>query len=85
MSTLAHRPATLPQVGAMDPDLRNSPIAAELEEDSDTIRLQVPGEPMCYFNGRGFAHDEFVASGSQVLRCRYGVWIEMGSADPGNP
>lgn len=85
MSAHSHLPPTLPQVGAMDPTLRNSPIAEELEEESDTVRQQVPGDPVCYFNGRGFGHDQFVTSGSQVLKCRYGVWIEMGSADPGNP
>lgn len=85
MSNHLHLPSTLPQVGAMDPELENSPIAQELEEDSDTIRQQVPGEPVCYFNGSAFAHDEYVNSGTQVLKCRYGVWVEVGSADPGNP
>jgi hypothetical protein len=75
----------LQQVGAMDPELRNSPVAQEFDEDSDTVRQLMPGEAVCYFNGRAFAHDEYVCSGSQVLRCRYGVWIEAGSADPDNP
>jgi len=75
----------LPEVGAMDPTLRNSPIAEELDEEADTLRQQVPGEPQCYFNGQGYSNGEFVNSGGQVLRCWYGVWVESGSADPDNP
>jgi hypothetical protein len=75
----------LPEVGALDPELRNSPIAEELDEDADTLMQQVPGEPVCYFNGRSFAHGRYVTSGSQVLRCRYGVWVDAGSADRDNP
>jgi len=75
----------LPEVGALDPELRNSPIAQELDEDVETLRQQVPGGPVCYFNGRSFAHGRYVSSGGQVLRCRYGVWIDAGSSDRDNP
>ena len=75
----------LHEVGALDPELRNSPIAQELDEDVDTLSQQVPGEPVCYFNGRSFANGRYISSGGQVLRCRYGVWIDAGSADPDNP
>lgn len=81
---MASRP-TLPHVGAMDPELRNSPVAQELDEDSDVVRQQVPGERLCYFNGKSYAHGVYVTSGAQVLRCVYGVWIESGPADPDNP
>ncbi len=76
---------SLPQVGAPDPELENSPIALEEDEDTDVVRQQVPGEPVCLFNGRSFRHGEYVASGSQVLKCSYGVWIESGSTDDRNP
>jgi hypothetical protein len=72
-------------VGAMDPQLRNSPIAQEFDEDSDTMLQQVPGEPVCYFNGREFRNDAYVRSGAQLLKCRYGVWIDAGPGDPDNP
>jgi hypothetical protein len=75
----------IPQVGAPDPELENSPIAAEEDEDTDVVRQQVPGEPVCFFNGSSYKHGEFVASGSQVLKCSYGVWIESGSTDDRNP
>ena len=76
---------SLPQVGAQDPELENSPIAIEEDLDTDVVRQQVPGEPVCLFNGMVYKNGEFVASGSQVLKCAYGVWIESGSTDARNP
>jgi hypothetical protein len=76
---------SIPQVGAQDPELRNSPVADEEDEDTDVVRQQVPGEPVCFFNSREYRHGEFVMSGSQVLKCSYGVWIDEGSSDPRNP
>jgi hypothetical protein len=49
------------------------------------VRQQVPGEPVCFYNGAEYSHGSFVASGSQVLKCSYGVWVDAGSADPRNP
>ena len=45
------------------------------------MRQQVPGEPMCWFNGTGYEHGSYVVSGAQVLKCSYGIWVETGS-DP---
>jgi hypothetical protein len=75
----------IPQVGAQDPDLPNSPIADEEDEDTDVVRQQVPGEPVCYFNGTSYQHGTFVQSGSQMLKCSYGVWVDEGPSDPRNP
>jgi hypothetical protein len=69
----------------LDPELRNSPIAQEQDEEADTVTQQVPGQPVCYFNGRPFENGRYISSGGQVLRCHYGVWIDAGSADPDNP
>ena len=77
--------ARIAQVGAQDPELRNSPIADEEDEDTDVVRQQVPGEPVCYFNGSVYRSGDFVKSGSQVLKCHYGVWVDEGSSDPTNP
>jgi hypothetical protein len=77
------RPETrIPQVGAQDPELRNSPIADEEDEDTDVVRQQVPGEPVCYYNGKEYRDGEFVLSGSQLLKCSYGVWVDEGAGDP---
>ncbi len=79
------QPPSVPQVGAQDPQLRNSPIAEEEDEDTDVVRQQLPGEPVCYFNGKAFPHGAYVASGPQLLKCSYGVWLDAGSSDPDNP
>lgn len=68
------------QVGAPDPELKNSPIVDELEADeqagSRDLELE---EGMCYFNGRSFRIGEYVQSGSEVLECSgRGVWIRKG-------
>lgn len=82
---MLQRHSSLQQVGAQDPELPNSPIAQEEDEDTDVVRQQLPGVPVCLFNGREFANGSFVTSGMALLKCSYGVWIESGSADPRNP
>lgn len=77
---MKHSP-NIPRVGAQDPELRNSPIAEEEDEDTDVVRQQVPGEPVCYFNGTEYQNGTYVVSGAQVLKCTFGVWVETG-ADP---
>ena len=71
--------ARIAQVGAQDPELRNSPIAMEEDEDTDVVRQQVPGEPVCWFNGRDYRHGAWVRSGSLLLKCNHGVWVEAGN------
>lgn len=75
----------LREVGAMDPELTNSPIVEELDEDADALIQQAPEEPVCYYNGQSFRNDELVISGTTMLRCYRGVWVEAGPADPANP
>jgi hypothetical protein len=82
---MLHEHRSITQVGAPDPELRNSPIAEEEDLDTDVVRQQVPGEAVCWFNGAEFRNGDFVASGSLVLRCSYGVWIDAGSIDECNP
>ena len=80
---MKHHPS-IPHVGAQDPELRNSPIAEEEDEDTDVIRQQVPGEPVCHFNGAEFRHGTYVVSGTRLLQCSYGVWVESAAEDPRN-
>ena len=82
---MLHEHVSITQVGAPDPELRNSPIAVEDDIDTDVVRQQVPGEAVCWFNASEFHNGDFVASGSQVLLCSYGVWIDAGSIDDRNP
>jgi len=77
--------AKIPDLGAQDPSLRNSPIASETDEDTESLRAEVPGEPVCYFNGRAYGHGTIGKSGSALLRCDRGLWVPEGPADPDNP
>jgi hypothetical protein len=74
-------------VGAVDPKLTTSPIAEEMSEDWQVLRQEVPegAASVCYFNGEAFPSGAFVRSGTVVLECREGLWVEIGPADPRNP
>lgn len=72
-------------VGAADPELNTSPIAEEGNDESEILRQEVPGEPVCYFNNQIFANGTHIKSGTSILRCDYGIWIPAGPADPDNP
>ncbi len=72
-------------VGAPDPELNTSPIAEEGSDDTEILRQEVPGEPVCYFNNKSFATGAHVKSGTSLLKCDYGIWIPAGPADPDNP
>ena len=74
-----------PNVGAPDPELENSPIADESYEESEDLKQEMPGEPVCLFNGTSYPHGAYVQSGSALLRCDYGIWVPAGPADADNP
>ncbi|MFC4307777.1 hypothetical protein ACFPN2_01675 [Steroidobacter flavus] len=78
-------PVGLRNVGAVDPTLKTSPVLEETAEESYEPRHQIPEMDVCYFNGEMFATGELVRSGTMVLKCRDGVWLEIGPADPDNP
>ena len=73
------------QVGAPDPELRNSPIVEEADEDYEVAAQSLSEEPLCYFNDQAYRHDQFVCSGSELLRCIRGAWVQEGACDPDNP
>ena len=72
-------------VGAQDPAERNSPVAWEDSDETQTLRQANPGEPVCYFNNIAYDHGTLVKSGTSLLRCDYGIWVEAGPADTENP
>lgn len=72
------------QVGAADPELKNSPVEQEGDEEREYIKQQVPGEAVCYFNNQAYNNGSYVCSSNILLRCDYGVWIQTGSCDPEN-
>ena len=75
----------IPDLGAQDPEARNSPVDWETDEEPDTLRETMPGEPVCYFNDQAFDHDTVIKSGTALLRCDHGIWVPAGSSDPDNP
>lgn len=72
-------------VGVPDPELNTSPIADETDEETEVLRQEMPGEPVCYFNNQSFRTGAYVKSGTSILKCQYGIWIPAGPADPDNP
>ncbi len=80
-----NEPIHVPQVGAPDPELETSPIAEELGDDLEVLRLEVPGEPVCLFNNVSYPNGQRVCSGTGLYRCDYGIWVREGGCDPDNP
>jgi hypothetical protein len=76
---------SIPDVGAQDPESRNSPVLSPIDDEFDTLRQEVPGDAVCYFNGTAFADGSYVRSGTGVLRCERGIWVPAGGADSDNP
>lgn len=72
-------------VGAQDPELKNSPVAWESDEDTDALRESIPEEPECFFNDRAYRHGAVVQSGDARLRCDFGLWIPAGPDDGDHP
>jgi hypothetical protein len=72
-------------VGAQDPELKNSPVAWESDEDTEALREAIPEEPECYFNDRAYRHGAVVQSGDSRLRCDFGLWIPADRDDVDRP
>jgi hypothetical protein len=74
-----------PVLGAQIPELKNSPIAWEGDEDTEALREALPSEPTCFFNDHEFEHGAIVSGDGVRLRCDHGLWVPAGPADPDNP
>lgn len=74
----------LPQLGAPDPERKNSPIIDESEYDEhEASPDQEIEEGVCYFNDEVFDIGASVQSGSEVLQCsERGVWVRKGEKRP---
>ncbi len=72
-----------PNVGAPDPEMKNSPIFDRESEEFEAIDLELE-TGVCYFNGVSYRIGEYVCSGNELLRCEErGVWVRKGSCYPG--
>lgn len=69
----------VPQVGAPDQELRNSPIFDEGDTDELSLDLELEYSA-CFFNGQRFEIGNYVCSGDELLRCEEkGIWIREGT------
>jgi hypothetical protein len=74
------------QVGAADPERRNSPIQTDPEQSFELIREQIGDEVAgCYFNDLLYPEGSHVLNGSTYLRCERGIWVEAGTQAPVSP
>lgn len=65
-------------VGAPDPELKNSPVIDSEIEEGEFSGADRETE-VCYFNDIRYADGDYVCSGSELLRCENGVWVRSGS------
>lgn len=73
------------QVGALDPELKNSPLLEETDEESELLPQEMDDLPVCYFNNVSYPSGQYVCSGStELLQCRKGTWVQVGTCDPDN-
>jgi hypothetical protein len=78
---MPHSP-NAPQVGAPDPEAKNSPIFDESDNDYLSLDLELESSA-CYFNGTPYAIGDYVCSGTELLRCEEkGVWVREGDCRP---
>lgn len=73
----------VPDVGAPDPELKNSPIFDRENEEVEAFDLELESG-VCYFNGVSYPIGQYVCSGNELLCCgERGVWLRKGSCYPG--
>lgn len=70
-----------PDLGAPEPELRTSPIFPDFDAEREVVDTAIPEERICYFNGESFTHGSYVKSGSMILQCDRGAWVETGLPD----
>jgi hypothetical protein len=73
------------QVGSPDPELTNSPIVEDSDEEFEVAAQEFEGYPACYFNSVSYSSGQYVCSGSgELLHCQNGLWVREGTCDPDN-
>ncbi len=77
--------STIIDVGAQDPELKNSPVISEQDEDYEAIKPEPYEQSGCFFNNTAYAHNSYVLSGTVMLVCSNGIWLNVGNSDLENP
>jgi len=72
-------------LGAQDPELENSPIETHGNPDDEFSEAAPIDEEFCIYNGNRYPSGTYVRSGTAVLRCEHGVWVDSAPSDPANP
>lgn len=72
------RTSSFVDVGAPDPELKNSPVVDVEIEEGEFSGIDQDVE-VCYFNGVRYASGDYVCSGDELLRCENGVWVRSGT------
>ena len=68
-----------PQVGAPDPELNNSPIFDQADDEFLSLNAELE-TGLCYFNDQSYELGEYICSDDELLRCEnHGVWLREGS------
>ena len=65
-------------VGAPDPELKNSPIIDAEIEEGEFLGYDREAQ-VCYFNGIRYPHGDYICSGDELMRCENGAWVRTGS------
>jgi hypothetical protein len=78
MTRLPHH--RIPQAGAPDTELKNSPIVDDVDEElPDELELE---SGVCYFNNIEYPMGQYLLSGSELLHCEErGVWVRKGEIE----
>ncbi len=72
-------PENVPDVGAPDPELKNSPIFDHESEETEARDLELESGA-CYFNGVSYEIGQYVRAGDELLKCEgRGIWVRKGS------
>jgi hypothetical protein len=71
-----------PHVGAPDPELKNSPIVEDTEDEFESAMQGMGESAVCHFNDAPYEDKSYVCSGDELLRCQRGVWLRAGTCDP---
>jgi hypothetical protein len=73
----------VPDVGAPDPEQKNSPIFDRESDEFEWLDFELE-IGVCYFNGVSYPIGKHICSGNELLRCEErGVWVRKGSCYPG--
>lgn len=76
---------SIPHVGPQVPDMKNSPIADDADDEIYVVGQEVEEQPYCYYNNTSYAHGSYVNTGTDVLVCDKGLWIYQSNSDSDKP